>query len=1185
MKHAQYDPQRINALADELMNPQRLADGGPPSRSKLGRATAAIQGARSIGDEPLPGAPTKANVTNVGEVRLGRNLEAEEAARRASEMTGVPYRPTTRYAPVDVDRATRIAREYELMKHDPDDPLVKMAYEQMIKETNDQYEAMLQAGIEPYFIEPGNDPYRNSPYEALLDIAENRRLGVFPSVEGFGTDPNFNPQGNPMLQETGRLISGRPALANDLFRAVHDYFGHAKPGVGFRAAGEENAYQSHAGMFSPLARRALASETRGQNSWLNYGPYGETNRTARIEDTRFADQKAGLMPRWASEAGLVINDDRRREFFDNLARNQTGLEGAISDDGKLRLVHYSSRPLERIDPEFYGRGLSRASRAERNRSYDPEFVKRSYYGIPASEKPYVPEFGLGGIRNEVLIEPELIYQAQANPEGLWLPNDPTGSERRIAEAGYTGYYSTDPKLGKVAVIFDPYDVSKSYMIPVGAVGAGAMALSGEEEPEEFSKGGKVEALSDMARRYMGNISEARNVYKAAVGNMFSPWEPREERPPGLYPSDWEYPELQLRRPGIVNLALGMPNMAAELRDLFGAVKDVAIGDEVPDESWRRFDIASEAQDRYENDMDTWLRSYTGKSMDELSAPMSAVLGLSEAAAQPGIISAKAVAGLPRLARYLSHLTEFATPVTVASPGAMLTGGGFNAGIRALPALTDGDDLEEMERRYSQPPAARYRGEVARRREGRENKLKMIEDRRAEKLNRSPATMAEGGLVFDADKINALASELMNPVKLADGGPPGRSRISRAAAAIRAAGSPTDDVAAIESASGTVNLPAQITEPVETSNESFRLYHGTPHVFGPSQRVRNRVTGKEYVSDPKMVESVMAMMPDQYEVIGENPLGMFDINRIGTGEGAQAYGFGAYGTQAPDVGRGYRQTLLRRHDIPDTPQIGGQAIQDVYSQIERRAARLPIEQARKEYDKLAIIEQMIIDGDILGVKQGRADYDPEAYKWFEQSIAPKYTRPGALYEMQVNAPQSMFLDWDKPIADQTPEVQASLQAAGIYDPDIEYRIALLQNEKQIIALDRDPVTNAMRDERRWHDLSSEIEQLRKKQPANMTGRQAYYLSAADATSQAEASEALKGAGIPGIQYLDQASRGDGDGTRNFVIFDPKMIEILEKYGLAGATTGAAVLGGAAMQDEPEEMAEGGLAKYSEMMRGV
>jgi hypothetical protein len=423
-----------------------------------------------------------------------------------------------------------------------------------------------------------------------------------------------------------------------------------------------------------------------------------------------------------------------------------------------------------------------------------------------------------------------------------------------------------------------------------------------------------------------------------------------------------------------------------------------------------------------------------------------------------------------------------------------------------------------------------------------------------------------GLGAGAVGLGALTAQEERE-EFAEGGPP-RSRIRKAAEVVQA----------IDSAS-TANIPARPVAQSAASPESFRLYHGTPHVFGPSQRVRNRVTGKDYVSDPKMVESVMAMMPDQYEIIGENPLGMFDINRIGSGEGAQAYGFGAYGTQLPDVGRGYRQGLLRRHNIPDIPTIAGKPIEDVYSQIERRAGRLPVEQARPEYDKLSIIEQMMIDGDILGILQGQADFDPDALKWFEQEIAPKYERPGALYEMQVNAPQRMFLDWDMPIVDQTPEVQASLRDAGIYDPDVERTIDLLLNEKEIIALDRDPVTKAIRDERRWHDISKQIEEMRRIQPANMTGRQAYYLSAPDARSQAEASEALKRAGIPGIQYLDQGSRGGGEGTRNFVIFDPKMIEILEKYGVAGATTGAGAMAMSG-EEEPQEFAGGGKIRREE-----
>jgi hypothetical protein len=58
---------------------------------------------------------------------------------------------------------------------------------------------------------------------------------------------------------------------NDQFRAVHDAFGHAAIGRGFSRHGEEAAYQAHSQMFSPEARPALHTETRAQNSVVNYG--------------------------------------------------------------------------------------------------------------------------------------------------------------------------------------------------------------------------------------------------------------------------------------------------------------------------------------------------------------------------------------------------------------------------------------------------------------------------------------------------------------------------------------------------------------------------------------------------------------------------------------------------------------------------------------------------------------------------------------------------------------------------------------------------------------------------------------------------------------------------------------------------------------------------------------------------
>lgn len=345
---------------------------------------------------------------------------------------------------------------------------------------------------------------------------------------------------------------------------------------------------------------------------------------------------------------------------------------------------------------------------------------------------------------------------------------------------------------------------------------------------------------------------------------------------------------------------------------------------------------------------------------------------------------------------------------------------------------------------------------------------------------------------------------------------------------------------------------------QAADEGFDAYHGTPFVFGPAQRVRDVESGKEYVSDPKMVSQIMNLKPGQYEVLGENPLGMFDLNRLGTGEGAQAYGIGSYLGGVADTGRDYRTALLRRSGVEDIPMIGKQPITDFYSSIESKASRLPPNQARNEYDKLEILEQLMIDGDILSINQRKENFTPEAYAWFEKNVAPKFNRPGALYQVRVNAPQTRFLDWDAPVTSQNPEVLQALQRAGIYSPELEQRVALLQNEKELLAKDRDPVTNMMRNERRWHDISKEIEDIRRKQPANMTGQQAYYMAAPNATSQAEASQALLQQGIPGIRYLDQQSRAAGEGSRNFVIFDPKMIDIKAKYGLAGAAvTGSAL----------------------------
>ncbi|CAG4892230.1 hypothetical protein LMG31841_01579 [Paraburkholderia saeva] len=257
---------------------------------------------RSHQGNDLAGLPSKVEIEGLGEVEFHSFKPAQDAARAYADEHRIDYAPPKTYAKVDPQRATRIAHEFDALKDNPTDPVVRASYDAMIRETVAQYEAALKTGLNVEFIKPDqDDPYAASPRLMQLDVANNNHMWVFSTKDGYGSD--FMDPRNPMIAETEHQISGQPALVNDLFRVVHDYFGHVKDGVGFRADGEENAWRSHMAMYSDLARRAATTETRGQNSWVNYGPYAEANRTAAGADTHFADQKIGLLPEWVSEEG------------------------------------------------------------------------------------------------------------------------------------------------------------------------------------------------------------------------------------------------------------------------------------------------------------------------------------------------------------------------------------------------------------------------------------------------------------------------------------------------------------------------------------------------------------------------------------------------------------------------------------------------------------------------------------------------------------------------------------------------------------------------------------------------------------------------------------------------------------------------------------------------------------------
>lgn len=219
---------------------------------------------------------------------------------------------------IDKKLAKRIANAYEAMKNNPNDPEVRAAYEALARETMEQYKAFSDAG---FTIEINNEEPYNNAQEMIDDLRENRRIKIFSTESGFGDTPITDKQRkeNPLLRDSGiKDANGNTLLINDVFRAIHDFYGHAELGNGFGAIGEENAWNVHARMFSPLARRAMTTETRGQNSWVNFSGINEEAFKLRdkarelrkqgkeaeaqelvkkvYEMMSFAEQKIGLLP-------------------------------------------------------------------------------------------------------------------------------------------------------------------------------------------------------------------------------------------------------------------------------------------------------------------------------------------------------------------------------------------------------------------------------------------------------------------------------------------------------------------------------------------------------------------------------------------------------------------------------------------------------------------------------------------------------------------------------------------------------------------------------------------------------------------------------------------------------------------------------------------------------------------------
>ena len=315
------------------------------------------------------------------------NPDVQKLAQDYTASAGIDKTPHEGLVSIDPEAAKRVADAYDLMKHNPDDPKVKASYDALIRETKAQWDAAKAAGytLEPW-PHPGQ-PYADSgsPSKAMAeDVRNNKHLYYYTGGEVpenhplSGTDP-----------ATGETY-------NNIFQAVHDLFGHAKNGYEFGPRGEENAFLAHSKMYSDEAVSALLSETKGQNSWVNFGKHlrdengdipkrGEKGFVPATERP-YADQKAGILP------PEIVNPHLGKEPQVGTpieTPSRAGTKVVHSNDAGEVRVGADGRPVVWLSPEAweaYNRIVHPGSKIY-GISYSPEEAADAAKSLLAANEP------------------------------------------------------------------------------------------------------------------------------------------------------------------------------------------------------------------------------------------------------------------------------------------------------------------------------------------------------------------------------------------------------------------------------------------------------------------------------------------------------------------------------------------------------------------------------------------------------------------------------------------------------------------------------------------------------------------------------------------------------------------------------------------------------------------------------
>lgn len=296
---------------------------------------------------------------------------------------------------------------------------------------------------------------------------------------------------------------------------------------------------------------------------------------------------------------------------------------------------------------------------------------------------------------------------------------------------------------------------------------------------------------------------------------------------------------------------------------------------------------------------------------------------------------------------------------------------------------------------------------------------------------------------------------------------------------------------------------------------------------------------------------------------------FRLEKIGTGEGAQAYGYGLYFADKEAIADFYRGALT---DAPFDYKIDGQSVSEMYRNAvyaENYELADVLEQVQLHDTPKTLKAKFTVEN---GYAQETADFvaDLDYDKLTGVDFDGKEIPLGRIYKVGLTPKPDDLLDYDKPLSGQPEKYKAALNEIaniqGIPVVDQFGQSASFGSFQDALSQKVGP-ENAMREFLeagipgiKFADNDSRSQQFVLK--LNVRGKpyetEPIYARNLDDAKRIEADYKEKGFGV----------QIDDNRSLNYVIFDDSMIKILEKYGIVGpvAISAAAASKGGQKDDE-------------------